>query len=75
MGTAAVYSLFLLNMKVELLSSLLYDDQLSFLLAVIAHPVVAKGSLAISLPSINFHSDAEIDDLPPGEDEPAGLKR
>ena len=43
--------------------------------AGIGHQVVTRGSLAISLPSINFHSDAEIEELRAGEEEIAGLKR
>lgn len=37
------------------------------------HQVVSRGSLAISLPSIHFHSDAE--EQPTGEEEIGGPKR
>ncbi|KZS14218.1 Uncharacterized protein APZ42_020426 [Daphnia magna] len=43
----------------------------------IGHQVISKGSLAlaVSLPSINnFHSDAELEELRPSEEEISGLR-
>lgn len=54
------------------------NHYLSFECAGIGHQVISKGSLAlaVSLPSINnFHSDAELEELRPSEEEISGLRR